>query len=297
MKHIFIVNPSSGSGKYKKVLEIIEIYFKDKKDQYKVHLTDYIGHATQIAKEYKGQGLTLYCVGGDGTAHEILNGLNEGVSMAIIPVGSGNDFWRVIDYKKSLEDIVIDTIEGQDIKVDYGMANDIRFLNCANTGFDSIVNKEVNGFRWKWFPRNFIYGIFALKGLVAKKSVELTYTINNKTEKKHALLASFMNGSWYGGGFEAAPRAKVRDGLLDVCIVENVSRRRILTLLPAYFKGEHLDMDLDIISFYQVEDLIVESNQPMTFGLDGEIHMFSKVSLSIVDKGLSLRVPINLLID
>lgn len=290
MNHVFIVNPVSGSGRYTKVLSIVQTYFKDKEGSFELRFTEGVGHATKIASEYFDHDTVLYSVGGDGTSHEILNGLNEGVSLAIIPVGSGNDFWRNIDYEGSLEDVVIATIEGHNLLIDVGVANGRKYLNSANIGFDAMVNLAVNKFRFEWFPRKFIYAIFAIKSLIRKHTVD--FSIDGV--KHSALLASFMNGRWYGGGFMSAPRASLTDGLLDVCIVKDISRRRILSLFPVYYKGKHLD--LDVLTYSKLKSFKISSDSEIVYGLDGEIFFDRSISFSILASGLSLRVPNRILI-
>lgn len=289
MDHVFIVNPVSGSGRYTRVLTIIQDYFSDREDSFEIRFTEYVGHATEIAAEYTSNGTVLYSVGGDGTSHEIVNGLCEGVSLGIIPVGSGNDFWRMIDYKESLEKIVVDSIEGKNVLIDVGVVNGVRYLNCANIGFDALVNKGANEFRFKWFPRSFVYVLFALKCLLRKDTISFSFEVNGEVVEHTALLASFMNGQYYGGGFRSAPLASMTDGLIDVCIVEDVSRRRIISLLPKYFKGAHLD--LDIVSFMKVSSFRISSASDLVFGLDGEISFASVIDVEVLPKAVSLRVP------
>lgn len=294
MDHVFIVNPVSGSGRYTKVLTIIQDYFSDREDSFEIRFTEYVGHATKIAAEYSSEGTILYSVGGDGTSHEIVNGLCDGVLLAIIPVGSGNDFWRMINYRGSLERIVIDTIEGKDVLIDVGLANGVRYLNCANIGLDALVNKGANEFRFKWFPRNLVYALFALKCIVTKETIDFSYEHEGEIVEHTALLASFMNGQYYGGGFRSAPLASMTDGLIDICIVKDVSRRRIISLLPKYFKGAHLD--LDIVSFMQVSSFRISSASDLVFGLDGEISFASVIDVEVLPKAVSLRVPNKILI-
>ena len=97
MKHIFIVNPTSGGGKPATLIPVIHEYFKDKKEPYEILLTERNGHATDLTRRYSiKDDVTLYVVGGDGTVFEVLNGLNDSVPMAIIPAGTGNDAFRML---------------------------------------------------------------------------------------------------------------------------------------------------------------------------------------------------------
>lgn len=287
MKHIFIINPTSGNGKYKDIIIQINQVFENR-DDFEIIMTEYPGHAQEIAQSYRGD-FTLYSVGGDGTAHEVLNGLQEGVAMGLVPVGSGNDFRRNIEPLTDLENIVSRLVNGAKVDVDYVMFNDRKQLNCANIGLDADVNEGVNQSNIKFLPRKFLYALFALKCLIFKKTINVDVEVNGKRSSHNVLLASFMNGSYYGGGFKSAPLADVTDGLMDVTLIRNISRLRILSLMPVYFKGQH--MGLDIVEAYQTDHIKVTSKIPIIVGCDGEIMKMNAFELKVIKHGLPLVLP------
>lgn len=289
MKHVFIINPTSGVGRYKDVEAWIDNNFKDKEDNYELRYTEYPDHAQEIAEEYHGNDVILYSVGGDGTAHEILNGLDFDVQLAIIPVGTGNDFWRMIAYDHPLEKILEDTINGSVRHVDVGEANGHRFLNCMNMGVDSEVNRDVNAVRKTWFPRKLIYVYYAIIELVRKKPIQCIVEADGLKKNHHALLISVMNGRWYGNGFQSAPKAVIDDGFLDVCIVEDVPQKRIPKLMPMYYKGEHLD--LDVVTSYKAREIKIECDRTVALGCDGEVFEYSTIHARVLEGKLKLRVP------
>ncbi|CAM3619680.1 diacylglycerol kinase family protein [Erysipelothrix urinaevulpis] len=287
-KHVFIINPASGVGRYRDVLSWIEEYFYDSKEEYEIRYTEYIGHASEVAQEYHGD-VILYAVGGDGTAHEVLNGINEGVEMAVIPVGTGNDFWKMIQYDKDLRSVLFDTIEGEVREIDIGLANGRKFLNCANLGLDAEVNKYVNSIRHPLFPRKIIYIFAAFKELVKYKPIEIEVEINGSIEKHRIILSSFMNGKWYGGGFKSAPLAQLDDQKLDVCLIEDIPLRRIWGLVPKYYRGKHLD--IPEVTYQQVSSVRLKSETFITLGCDGELFEYDDISISIAPDRLKFRIP------
>ncbi len=287
MKHIFIVNPKSGNGQYVKVIEQIENYFTSSED-YEIHMTEYEGHAKVLAAQFS-KDVRLYSVGGDGTAHEVLNGLEEGIAMGVIPAGSGNDFNRNIIPKRQFDTIVQDMVEGRAIDVDYVLFNNKKQLNCANVGFDAIVNKNVNASKLTLLPRKFLYALFALKGLIDKNTIDIEIECDGKVSHHTVLLASFMNGRFYGGGFQSAPTANLQDGLLDVTLISNVSRLRILKLLPVYYQGKHLG--IDIVNAFRTSSITIRSAQVMDVGCDGELESLKEFNLKVVPQGLQLILP------
>ena len=269
MKHVFIVNPTSGKGDYRRVEEWVNNFFKNRDEEYEIIRTDYPGHATEIAGQY-GVDTILYSVGGDGTAHEVLNGMNlEDTVLAIVPVGTGNDFWRMYHIKEPLETILERTMNGTEKQIDIGYSAGRYFLNCLNVGVDAEVNRRVNSSRSKLIPRTFIYMIYAVIELIRKKTFVLEYSFNGEVHSYKTLLASFMNGKWYGGGFKSAPNASFDDGLLDITIVEDVPLRRIPKLLPKYYKGTHLDED--VVNLYRTDKITVKAPRKVAVGLDGEV--------------------------
>lgn len=287
-KHVFIINPASGTGKYQKILKLIEDNFVDSKLDYEIRKTEYEKHAIEIAQEYRGD-VVLYSVGGDGTAHEILNGIHPEVEMAIIPVGTGNDFWRMIDYKDSLKEILYNTIEGKTIEVDVGLANGRRFLNCANVGLDAEVNRRVNNVRLDWVPRGLVYLYAALRELRFYKPIDVEIDLDGVKSNHKLLLSSFMNGKWYGGGFKSAPHANITDRKLDVCLVEEMPMSKILKVIPKYFKGEHLA--LEEVTYQQVSAIRIKSDEKIIIGNDGELFEFDDIEIKVDPNTLKLRIP------
>ena len=103
MKYVFIVNPTSGKGKSLRFVPLIENYFKNSEEEYEIIYTEYPKHATEIAARYtEKDDVILYSVGGDGTATEILDGLDLSVRFGVVPGGTGNDFLKSIDVEKEL---------------------------------------------------------------------------------------------------------------------------------------------------------------------------------------------------
>lgn len=287
-KHVFIINPTSGKGKYRDILFLIEENFYGSELNVEIRKTEYPGHATEIAKEYDGN-FVLYSVGGDGTAHEILNGINPSVEMAIIPVGTGNDFWRMVDFSGSLKDILYETVQGEVTEIDFGLMNGHRFLNTVAVGFDAQVNKVVNSTPKHILPKNLVYIVTALKELARYKAMEIELELDGEKSNHNILLSSFMNGKWYGGGVKTAPKARVSDRLLDVCIVEDMSLFKILRAIPKYIKGTHLD--LDEVSYKQVSNIKIKSKEKITVASDGELFEYKNVEIKLDPNRLKLRLP------
>ena len=292
MRHIFIINPKSGNKQAVTYIPLIEDYFKSNPNDFEVLLTEYPGHATELARKYtKEDGVCVYSLSGDGTANEVLNGLNEGVTLAILPLGTGNDFNRMFQVPEmSMERLIIETIEGKECLVDYGMSNYRKFLNCSTMGLDADIGILAHEWKMKYpFLGSFSYIIAIFPLLIHRKPLEFTVRMDDKTFKVKYLLTAVMNGQFYGGGFIPTPMASIQDGYLDLCIIQDTNLLRILTLLPRYKKGLHINED--IVSFYKVKKFNLVSEREISTQCDGEVYPEIEIDFRIVEKGLRLRVP------
>lgn len=293
MKHVFIINPTSGKGKAYKQVEVIKKVFANRSDEFEILFTEYQGHATELTRRYRmSDDVVVYSVGGDGTAYEVLNGLQDQVQMAIIPAGTGNDYYRMMGYiNKDLEQIILETVEGKTVEVDYGIANDRRFLNQLALGLDADANQVAQDIGKKLpIPRSLVYVISALMVMARPKRIHLEIEMNGEIIKRRALLMAIMNGRWYGGGFQPAPEASIQDGLFDICIVSDMSLFRILNLLPKYFKGTHGGNNK--VEFHKASSLTLKTNTMCSVSCDGETSKQNSIKFMLVPKGLRLRVPL-----
>ena len=266
MKHVFIINPTSGVGKYQEVVSWVEKHFEE--ENFDIHITKYAGHAKEIASRY-GEGVVLYAVGGDGTAFEVVNGMNFENEFCVIPVGTGNDFFKMIPYEKSIEELLHETIfESKTEYIDLGQVNEHYFLNCANMGVDADINYRANRYKDRaTIPRPMIYIASAIREVFTMKPVYLTINGKDFEIEKDISLLAIMNGRYYGGAFMAAPKAKINDGLLDICIVDGIKPVKAFPLISKYMKGKH--ENLDIVEFKNVDELDVKSKDVIVYAPDG----------------------------
>lgn len=291
MKNIFIINPVAGIRKYERYIPWIENYFTDK-NEYEIYVTKYQGHATEIASKYTVEdNVCIYSIGGDGTAYEVLNGLNDGVTMAVVPNGTGDDFHRAI-YKEKFDykDMLINTIEGQIKYIDYGQANDSRFLNMFCIGLDAMVGDAATAYsNSKWFPNSLSYVVAAIQKIAVLPKFNLTLKFNDQVLNQDTLLMSVMNGEYYGGGFHPTPDAVIDDGKFDVLWVEAVNRRTIAPLFLKYAKGQF--SQIDQIKHYHLDNFTIETKGDMTYTCDGEIFVSDKVEIKMFKNKLPFKIP------
>jgi YegS/Rv2252/BmrU family lipid kinase len=246
----FIINPIAGQGAGKLALPEIERMVRENSMECEIVSTEYAGHAIDLARDAATSGLvTVVAVGGDGTANEVLNGLMQACSqgyrntkMGIIGIGRGNDFaygfgippgllngFQVIKQgKHRFMDI------GQVVGGDYPQGR--YFGNGIGIGFDAVVGFEAMKLTHLHGFLNYI--VAALRTIFLFFNAPLVrIEFDDKVITQPSLMVSIMNGRRMGGGFMMAPDATTDDGLFNLCIVGQLSRIGILTMIPRFMKG------------------------------------------------------------
>ena len=294
MKSLFILNPLAGKGAALKLLPEIKNCCDAGCHEYTIETTKYPGHATEIASYYSAMDdYRIYSVGGDGTLNEVLNGMaGSGSSLAVIPVGCGNDFIRSITGEQNMNNIVARTIEGIEKSVDLAKANGKYFINISSMGFDGLVNyNTINIKKIPYISGSVAYILGILVTLIKYKNYNLKISIDNETIETKSLLVAVCNGKYYGGGIQPAPTASVDDGMFDICIVKDLNVFQILVLFPKYKKGKHTK--LKEVRFYSGQEVIIKSDCPIAVNIDGEIGLVTEMVFELIPKGIKFVIPRN----
>lgn len=293
MKHLFIINPTSGKGKGFQLINKIEEIFKNRDDEYNIEITKYPNHACEITRSYVTKGnYRIYAVGGDGTLNEVLNGMVHSTSsLAVIPAGSGNDFARTIYKNYDFEYIIENILDGKEETIDIGKINDRFFLNVSSIGIDAEV--VYNAGKIKKLPfitgsLAYLFGIFMTVFKYTSYSMDISIDNQEVTEK--VLLAAVGNGIFYGGGMKVLPKASIKDGMLDLCIVKHMSKFNILRLFPLLIKGQHESI-CDFVTFYRGRKISIQAVKELSINIDGELHREKNISFEILPKKIKFIVP------
>ncbi len=296
MKHIFIVNPTSGKGHSLEFVPIIEDYFKKNKGDYQIVMTEYVHHATELANEYsKQQDVVLYSVGGDGTMKEILDGIDEKVILCVIPAGTGNDFYKSIDLRKvDKKQLLADCIEGEVVKVDYGILNGkSKFLNVCSFGLDADVNDYACNYvkvQTK-IPNSLVYAYSAIKVGLHPSPFYVEGQIDGIEFKKEIIVLACSNGRYYGGMFMPAPLAELNDGLLNLCLVGKIKRKtRLIKLLWEYSKGKHINEPECLIK--EAKTMHFKFDREVNYQIDGENGRLQECYIEIKPQAMKIKMPI-----
>ena len=276
----FILNPKAGKGKAAKLTERLHAAIKAQPlGSFEIVETSGIGDATKIAKASSSP--IVVAVGGDGTVHEVANGIigTEKI-LGIVPAGSGNDFIKSVLIPPQLRESVACLARRRVACVDVGKvklacANGTAaedqsasfFVNGLGIGFDAAVADRTRHISIA--SGTLVYVIAVLQTLGRYRAPMFDITIDGKTSHSKNLLIAIGNGKCAGGGFYLTPDAKVTDGVLDVCLINEIPTFEILKLMPKVMKGRH--RDCRHVRLDRAKEIRVVADGPVAVHSDGEI--------------------------
>jgi len=271
MHVLFIVNESAGNGKGKIVWHRLQ---QQLTIDYEVAITQYEGHGQEIAKHWAQQDdakKLMIIVGGDGTVHEVISGIvhNHSIVVGVVSAGSGNDFARYFPAFKNAKQIeAYATTDmycaAMDIgKLQLGGMHHEVFVNNAGLGFDAYVTKYINKSRLKYYFNKIglgklSYAAAVIRGLFSFTCFDVTVQTNNQTLRyQNVWFVATSNQPFFGGGMKISPKSKADDSKIELTIVHNISRIKLLFIFATVFFEKHTNFRA--ISFLQSDhfDIIV----------------------------------------
>lgn len=231
--------------------------------------------------------LVVVACGGDGTVHLAVNSLPDmQIPVAVVPLGTGNDFARFIGIKSPAEGLrVLST--GRASAMDHGSISLLngqtkKFVGVASCGFDAQVNERANTYRGPAGTLKYLAALLVELSRLSTHELEILISGEAARNKKMTLVA-IGNTSSYGGGMKMCPTANANDGLLEVTFVAKVSRRVLLRVLPKVFWGTHVKHPL----VTQTSCARIEiGGQAFPVYADGERVGVGPVSVHVVPGGL-----------
>jgi len=275
--YYFIWNPAAGKGRAKIALPIIESVMNKNKLPYTLLETSYSGHATELAKTAAGdsKAKAIAAIGGDGTLMETAAGLfGFNVPLACIPMGNGNDFvHNLINLResKSVDDKIRKClnvlIAGHCKTVDLISVNNGIALNIGNIGLDADVADYASKIKHVFGSMSYVISV--VKNIFMFKPLSAVITVDGVEKAGVFSIIAVCNGKQYGGGFKIAPNARVDDGKLTLCFVEQVPKLKMLALFPSVLSGKHTH--LKEFNFIECERVDIGYEGITKMCLDGNI--------------------------
>jgi YegS/Rv2252/BmrU family lipid kinase len=299
---LVIVNPNAGNGKGKKDWDRISALLDKENLNFRVVFTGRKGHAKIVTLEAINSGFRkIITVGGDGTLNEVVNGvfLNKvcpttEVSLALIPVGTGNDWGKMfgipLDYVKAIKIISENKHMLHDVgKVTFFEKSEKKeryFINIAGLGFESVVVKKTNYQKDRGRSGRLIYLYNLLTSLLSYKNTKAEVIIDGEKRSADIFSLNVGNGRYCGGGMRQTPEALPNDGLLDVTIINGMGKFEIIRNLKILYDGTILSHPK--IDGYKCKNIKVSSDSEIFVEADGESLGHTPAEFSINPSAISI---------
>ena len=287
-KAVFIINLISGTSDKAAIPGLIDQYLDKTQFEYEIAVTQYAGHASEIAAKAKDDGVdVVVAIGGDGTVNEVARAIvHSSTALGIIPCGSGNGLARhlllPLNVRKAIE--VINRCKIR--QLDYGIINDYPFFCTCGMGFDAFVSMKFAE-AGKRGPITYVENVLR-EGLKYKPE---TYTIEDEsgTLQYKAFLISCANASQYGNNAYIAPQASMSNGLMDVIIMEPFDVFEAPQISIEMF-SKTLDKNSKIKTF-RTRHLHIRRDKPGVIHYDGDPLMTgADIDVELKPKGINIIV-------
>lgn len=299
MKHLFIINPAAGSrDRTKSYVEQIEAACNGL--EYTVAVSKAPGDCTRIAREaaMTGEQYRLYACGGDGTLNEVVSGATgyDNVAVTVFSGGSGNDFVKLFSETEpffQLERL----LDCQEVSFDLIRCNDDFSLNICSVGLDARIGTDVSHYKRLPLLHGFrAYAVSTIINVLKGISEHYVIEINGEVIDGHKTMICACNGRFYGGGFNPVPEADPCDGLMDVLVVDKVSRLQVAQVVGKYKAGKYREYP-HLIRHFRTDRVKIICDRETPINLDGELRTGKVIEFAIAPQKLRFFYPKGLTIE
>ncbi len=298
---MLICNSRSGRGGVAKALPEVQEHLRQRGLAYELRYTEGPGHATDLARDALSSGIRfLVAVGGDGTVHEVVNGMiendravNPDAVFGVVAAGTGSDFIKTFGIR-SLPSAAVAHLDGPNsFPIDIGKivyTEDGRevtryFPNIAEAGLGAdVVAKAARLPRWLG-PTVYLFAFWLTMSKHRPAQVKVDLVDRTYEGPMNNLVVA--NGQFFGGGMKIAPKAAPTDGLLDVQI-EHARKKDAIAMMPKVFKGTHLPHP-SVKEAKRVK-VSITSDRPLLIEADGEVLGHTPATFEVLRDVLSLKV-------
>jgi YegS/Rv2252/BmrU family lipid kinase len=293
-----IVNPAAGGGRSAKVAGPALARLREKGLKINVIASTGPGHTVQLAREAYDQGYRRFlAVGGDGTAHEILNGVFAGrakvgrIALGFLPIGTGNSFLR--DFaKEGAEASLQALLEGRKRTVDLirltHSTGEVYSFNLLSMGFTADVAALTNRVFKPFGHFGYLLGVFVRVLQLHRRSFHLRCDDDKDWDERRSLFLTFNNSKYTGGTMLIAPHADPADGLIEFVHWGPIGRLGLLRMLPRLYDGSHIKHPL--ASRRAVRHVEFKSLEPADVMIDGEVFSLECRSLDVLPAAVDVYI-------
>jgi diacylglycerol kinase (ATP) len=301
MRTRVIVNPAAGGGKTAKKWPAIMGMLKGLGVDFEHDVTEAPGHAIELAKSAVQNGYKLVVsVGGDGTIHEVVNGIHEAGGMAdvavgIINTGTGADYIRTIGVPRRHKE-ACERLLGTDRRtVDLGVVEYTHgnrptkrlFVNFAGLGFDAeVVRATTEKFKAMGDVASYLMGLFST--LFSYHNRDVAIEVDGELGERKICTVLLNNGRYVGGGMLSAPDANPGDGFFDLVIIDDISKPDLIVSIPRIYRGTHLTHPK--VTLMRAREVAIKPSVRMAVQADGELLGEAPARFSILPAALKVVV-------
>jgi diacylglycerol kinase (ATP) len=299
-----IVNPHAGRRHVGEEVPELERTLRARGLPYRLHRTEGPGDATRLATEaLEAGGRFVVAVGGDGTVHEVVNGMFDAEGkplvadavLGVVAAGSGCDFVRTFglpgDATRACQHLVGDNTYPLDVgKVTYTTAEGGRatryFVNVAEAGLGAAVAGRAERMSPRLGQSKYFFGFWL--ELPRFKLANVRVQADRKTYEGPAFLVVVGNGQYYGGGMKISPRSYPGDAVLDVLVFKG-PKSDSFTMIPKIYRGEHIPHD-HVEEFRVKRELVIDADRPLPIESDGEVLGTTPATVEILAQPIKMKL-------
>lgn len=268
---LFIINPISGIYRKARVPRLIEEMFPKSEYDWLINFTEYRGHAIELAKKAADDGCDIVvAVGGDGSINEIANGIaGTDTALGILPLGSGNGLARHLAIPLMVRGALEVIKDGYIDKIDMGVANGRYFHSNAGIGLVSSVAEQFSKHKLRGLTS---YAFAALKHYLPFKAQKVVLEVDGEKIERRTMFVVVSNSNQLGYNFSLALDADLKDGQLDVVILNAVNK-----LTGFYYVFLSLIWRVDLakkVEFYRAKEVKIHHQEGALIQLDGDHHQW-----------------------
>lgn len=291
---LLIVNPAARHGETEALAPVVERLLASV--PHDTVMTERTGHAAEIAAAARGYDV-IVAVGGDGTVHEVLNGLMAHPAesrpvLGLLPTGSGNDTRRTLGVSTDLAQAAIELTTGRRRAFDVGVCNGVHFNNSFAAGLDAKVTAKAIEYKVTKKRDGLWLYLTALLHVLFNELDPFDVTLSFDGEEPHrvtTLIMAATNGPTYGGGFKICPDAVPDDGVFDVCMIDPLRLHEALWRLPFVIAGKHTNMR--VVHMSRHASIVIEGSDPLPAQVDGEVLLERRYEISMLPGAITCIVP------
>ncbi|MFC7439720.1 diacylglycerol/lipid kinase family protein [Laceyella putida] len=287
---LIVVNQGAGRGKGRFVWRQIKDRLDEQNQPYQVLYTKpHVRVVDELSRVLAGSHVDrVVAVGGDGTFSEVAEALaSTGISLGLIPAGTGNDIARALQIPSEPEAALRRVFSNQPQTIDMARLKERTMLGFAGMGFDAAVADAVNRGKSKHWLGSLVYGVTAVRMLRQFKPSRVTLRVDGQEWVYEAVwMVAACNTSQFGGGMKICPHASPNDGTLDVCVVKELTVCEFLRIFPSVYRGKHVNHPA--VAFHRGCEIGIRAEEPFLTHIDGDLAGGGLEQIQLLPRALSI---------